>query len=124
MAATAEAGSTGVVVWSNARALRRSVRPTAWIVFEDVAHDAVLVGGHLVAHTSARLVAGHLGLDPGTAASALRTLRQRGLVELSQAPGPDGRFGLAAYTLRLPAGVEVLLPRENRPHAAGRTRST
>jgi hypothetical protein len=85
------------------------------VVLEDGALDGVYRDGELVAYTSARLVAEHLAIDPGTAATALRMLRRRGFLELSQTTGPSGRFGLAAYTLYLPDGVEVVDPERNRP---------
>ena len=94
-------------MWSSARELCRSLRPTAWVVLEDVAHDAKPVSGVLVAHTSARGIAEHLALNPGTVASALRALRRVGLVELRQESAHGGRFGLAAYTVHLPAGIEL-----------------
>jgi hypothetical protein len=43
-------------------------------------------------------------------------LRERGLVELEQPTQAGGRFGLAAYTVHLPAGIEVIRsPRAGRP---------
>jgi hypothetical protein len=106
----------GVVVWSSARDVRRSLRPTTWVVLEDIVLDAVRRDGQLVACTSARLVAEHLHLDPGTAASALRALRERGFAQLTQGAGPDGRFGLAVYALHLPPGIDLALPCADRPH--------
>jgi hypothetical protein len=100
----------GLVLRDAARDLRRSLRPVVWVVLEEIALDAVAVDGGLVARTSARLIAQHLGLDPGTAASALRTLRVRGLVELAREPGPSGRFGLSVYRLSPLPGVEELAP--------------
>ena len=92
------------------------MRPVVRVVLEDVALDAEWSAGRLVAATSARLVAEHLGVDPGTVASALRVLRERGLVELEQSTGQNGRFRLAAYTVHLPVGVEVIgSPRAGRP---------
>jgi hypothetical protein len=64
--------ASSVIVRSEARELRRSLRPVVWIVLEELALDAVALDGELVAPTSARSVAARLGLDPGTAASALR----------------------------------------------------
>jgi hypothetical protein len=69
----------------------------------------------LVASSSARLVAEHLHIDPGTAAAALRALRDRGVAELCQTSGAAGRFGLASYTLRLPPGLEIVPPQPGTP---------
>src|SRR4051794_19757195 len=99
---THDGGERGIVVRPEGRDLARAYRATALIVLQDVAIDAEWCDGRLVAATSARLVAEHLGIDPGTAASALRMLREGGLVELGQTTGADGRFGLAAYTVHLP----------------------
>lgn len=111
----ADGQERGVVVWLHERAVMRMFRPAAWLVLQDVTLDAAWCDGRLVASTSARLVAEHLRIDAGTAATALRTLRDRGVVELSQASGPNGRFGLATYTLHLPEGIDVL-PYPARPH--------
>jgi hypothetical protein len=103
----------------DARDALRAVRPVARVVLEDVALDAVWQDSRLVAATSARRVAEHLGLDTGTAASALRVLRERGLLELTQRVDASGRFALAGYTLHLPAGIEVKpSPCGDRPHPA------
>jgi hypothetical protein len=107
----------GVLVQPGAREVLRPLRPVVRVVLEDVALDGVWLDGRLVAFTSARLVADHVGIDPGAAASALRMLRRRGFLELSQTTGPGGRFGLAAYALHLPDGVELVEPEGNRPRA-------
>jgi DNA-binding transcriptional ArsR family regulator len=86
-----------------------------WVTLEEVALDAMPQGGRLVASTSARQVAERLGIDPGTAAAALRVLRERGLVELEREKGPAGRFGLSVYTLRPIAGLTVVQPRAGEP---------
>jgi DNA-binding transcriptional ArsR family regulator len=117
-AATDGPGSAdgGVVVHVTARVTLRSLRPVVRVVLEDVALGAAWQDGRLVSATSARLVAEHIGLDPGTVASALRVLRERGLVELEQPTRAGGRFGLAAYTVHLPTGIEVIRsPRASRP---------
>lgn len=113
---SADADGRGLLVSLDARAAMRVLRPTVWLVLQDVALDAVYRDGRLVASTSARLVATHLRIDPSTAASALRTLRDRGVVELSQISGPDGRFGLATYTLNLPEGIDALRPCTEPPY--------
>ena len=105
-----------VVVSAASRALRRQLRPLVWVALEEVALDAVAEGGRLVARTSARQVAEQLGLDAGTAAAALRVLRQRGLLVLEREKGPVGRFGLSVYVLGPVAGLTVLSPRTAEPH--------
>ena len=99
-----------MIVRDGARALRRSVRPVVWLVLEELALNAVMIDGILTASTSARAIAAELGLDPATTASALRVLRDRGLVELTRETGAAGRFGLSVYRLGPIPGVEVLAP--------------
>ena len=106
----------GVLLRAAAMDLRRSLRPVVWVVLEELALVAVEVDGVFVAAASARAVAARLGLDPATAASALRTLRERDLVELTRAPEPSGRFGLSVYRLHRLPGVEVLAPCGDPPH--------
>jgi DNA-binding transcriptional ArsR family regulator len=103
-----------VVVSSASRNLRRALRPLAWVILEEVALDAVVEEGRLVARTSARQVAERVGVNPGTAAEALRVLSRRGLVSLEREKGPAGRFGLSVYRLAPVAGLCVV-----RPCAAG-----
>ena len=121
MAAEPVGVERGVVVWLHARDLLRVFRPQMWVVLQDLALDAEWHHGRLVASSSARLVAEHLHIDPGTAAAALRALRDRGVAELCQTSGAAGRFGLASYTLRLPPGLEIVppqpgTPRGDKPH--------
>ncbi len=110
MIAAADGDGRGVVVWPHARPLMRAMRPVVWVVLQDMVLDADWRDGRLVASTSARLVAEHLHLDPSTTASAMRTLRARGVVELEQTSAANGRFGLTAYTLHLPDGIDVWSP--------------
>jgi hypothetical protein len=106
---------SAVVVSTASRTLRRQLRPLVWVALEEVALAAVAEGGRLVARTSARQVGGQLGLDPGTAAGALRVLRQRGLLVLEREKGPTGRFGLSVYVLGSVGGLTVLSPRTAEP---------
>ena len=76
-----------LLVSAASRTLRRQLRALAWVTLEEVALDAVAEGGRLVARTSARQVAERLGVDPGTAAGALRVLRDRGLWLLEREHG-------------------------------------
>ena len=100
---------TVVVLRAASRELRRSLRPIEWVVLEDVALDARRDDdGVLVASTSAREVAEHLGLTPGATARALARLRSAGLVTHARQIGPAGRFGLSAYVLGPVPGMAVL----------------
>jgi DNA-binding transcriptional ArsR family regulator len=108
-----------VVVSAASRALRRQLRPLVWVTLEEVALDAVVEGGRLLARTSARQVAERLGVDPGTAAGALRALRRRGLLALERKQGPAGRFGLSVYILGPIAGLTVLKPGAKGPRIPG-----
>ena len=103
---------------AESRTLRRRLRPLVWMALEEVALDAVAEDSRLVAHTSARRVANLLQVDPGSAARALRVLRERGLVVLERGKGPDGRFGLSVYVLGKIAGLTVLGPVAVEPHSA------
>jgi hypothetical protein len=107
--------SSAVLLSAECRALRRALRPMAWMTLEEVALSALVEEGRLVARTSARQVAECLGVDPGTAATALRILRERGLVSSSREKGPAGRFGLSVYELGPVAGLLVIEPRRTEP---------
>ena len=107
-----------MVMSAECRPLRRRLRPLAWLALEEVALDAVLEDGRLVARTSARRVAELLRVDPGTAAAALRALRQEGVLALEREKGTAGRFGLSVYVLRPIAGLYVLVPGGNGPAMA------
>ncbi len=98
-----------LVLGPASRPLRQALRPIEWVVLEDVALDARPDGsGLLVASTSARRVAEHLGLTPGSAARALAGLRSAGLVTHLRQPGEAGRFGLSAYVLGPVPGLDVV----------------
>ena len=100
-----------LMIGPTSRELRRLLRPIEWVVLEDVALDARADDhGILVAPTSARRVAEHLGLTPGAVARALARLRAAGLVTHLRQAGPAGRFGLSAYILGAVSGFEVLGP--------------
>jgi DNA-binding transcriptional ArsR family regulator len=114
----AGSGSGMLVLSGQCRPLRRALRPLVWVILEEVALDAVVEDGRLVARTSARQVAEQLGVNPSTAAEALRVLVRRGLVSLERETGPAGRFGLSAYQLRPPAGLSVVQPRTAEPFMA------
>jgi hypothetical protein len=110
-----ERDSCAVLLSAECRALRRALRLLVWVTLEEVALSSVVEDGRLVARTSARQVAECLGVDPGTAATALRTLRDRGLVRSSREIGSSGRFGLSVYELGPVAGLLVIQPRTTEP---------
>ena len=107
-----------VVISGECRPLRRRLRPLAWLALEEVALDAVLEDGRLVARTSARRVAELLRVDPGTAAAALRAFRQEGALALEREKGTSGRFGLSVYVLRPIAGFYLVVPGGDGPAVA------
>ena len=79
------------------------------MTLEDVALDAVVEDGRLVARTSARQVAEHLRVDPLAVARALKVLRNRGLVSLEpDRAGIGRRFGLWVYVLGPVSGLTVV----------------
>jgi hypothetical protein len=106
--------ATMVVLSPTCRALRRRLGALTWFVFEDVVLDAEPAGSGLHAATSARRVAEHLGVTPGTAAGALRKLRQFGLLTHRRLAGASGRFGLSSYRVVLPDGMAIV-PRVGAP---------
>lgn len=96
---------TSVVLSPAAEPLRRRLGATAWLVLEQVLLDAEPDGPPWRAGTSARRIAGTLGLDPGSVAAALRRLRAAGVVEVDQDRYGSGRFGLAGYVVGTIVGV-------------------
>jgi hypothetical protein len=112
-----DAHAIRVTLSPECRALRRSLGLTTWAVFEDVVMDTTQAGDRLIAATSARQVAEHLAVTPATAASALRRLRRRGLLEHERLTGPNGRFGLSVYGVHLVDGI-ALAPCVDQPTMA------
>ncbi len=77
--------------------LRASLRPIEWMVLEELALAAGAdETGRLVAPTSARAVAEHLGLTAGAVARALARLRALGLVSHLRRCGHPGASGRRA----------------------------
>lgn len=106
------------MVSASSRTLRRRLRPVAWVILEEVALDAVVEDGRLVARTSARQLADRLGVDPSTAGNALSALRRQGLLVLEREHGPAGRFELSVYVLGAIAGLTVVHPGPTAPWVA------
>jgi hypothetical protein len=107
-----------LILSAASRTLRQQLRALAWVTLEEVALDAVAEHGRLVARTSARHVAERLRIDPGSAAGALRILRDHGLLHLEREHGPAGRFGLSVYVLGPVAGLTVISPGAAPPQVA------
>ena len=83
----------------------RTVGPTAWVVLEMAALDALDDEGVLVAHVSSRSIAAAVSMSKDTVASALRRLADAGLIERQPQHRTSGRFGAAGYVIHLPAGL-------------------
>jgi DNA-binding transcriptional ArsR family regulator len=107
---------TAILVSPASRELRRTLRPVAWVILEEVALAAMTENGRLVARTSARRVAEQLGLNPGTVDRALRRLRDRGLLVAERETGQAGRFGLSVYVLDAVNGMAVVPARPAEPY--------
>lgn len=108
-----------IVLDPTSRQWRRQLGPMVWAVLEDLALDAEDDAAGEVARSSARRVAEHLGIQPGTAAKALNRLRDQGLVRLVREPGAAGRFGLSVYQLAEIPGLTLIdtpPPRVDPPH--------
>jgi hypothetical protein len=103
--------SPAVILSGCCRSMRRVLRPLVWVTLKEVALDATVEDGRLLARTSARQVAEHLGVDPGRAAKALRVLRERSLVRLVREHGRADRFGLSVYELGAVPGLSVVRSR-------------
>jgi len=114
MPVPAHLDAPAILLSDSSRALRGRLRPLVWVTLEEVALDATIEDGRVLAHTSARRVAERLRVDPGSAAGALGELRRRGFLDL------DGRqadrFGLSVYLLRPIAGLTVLPAGGPAPH--------
>jgi hypothetical protein len=108
----------GLILSAASRTLRQQLRALVWVTLEEVALDAVAEDGRLVARTSARHVAERLRIDPGSAAGALRVLRDRGLIHLEREHGSAGRFGLSVYVLSPVSGLTVISPGAALPQMA------
>jgi hypothetical protein len=105
-----------VILSDGCRPLRRQLSALAWTILEQVALDAVLHEGRLMARTSCRQIAEQLAINPGTAARALKLLRDMGLLVLHRDLGPAGRFGLSVYLLNDVDGLTVKRPDTNCSH--------
>jgi hypothetical protein len=102
--------SVAVVLSDGCRLLRRQLSALAWVILEQVALDAVLDEGRLLARTSAGQIAEELAVNQGTAARALRMLRQKGLLVLHRDARQAGRFGKSVYELNPVAGLKIKAP--------------
>jgi hypothetical protein len=121
MATSLPRDATALLLSGGCRELRRRLPPLPWMVLEEVALDAVDDDGRIVAATSARRIADQLGIDPGTAARALRVLRDAGVLTFDQPTATAGRFGLSSYALADVPGFRLVeasvdQPRTAKPH--------
>jgi hypothetical protein len=84
--------------------MRERLGMSAWVALETLVLAAVPDGrGGIVAATSARDLAGKLGIGKDRAAAALAVLRDAGLlVQVAPSAGRSGRFVAHRYEIRLP----------------------
>src|SRR5207249_8058865 len=102
-----EGPHSAVILGTSALGLRRALGPVAWFVLEELMLSATEDNGQLVAHVSARVLAGRLGLDKDTAARAVARLCATGVVVRSAQRRAAGRFGSGALELLQPAGLST-----------------
>lgn len=95
-------------VFASSRLVKRAVGLTAWGVLEDIALDASLdAEGRLVAETSARAIAGNLGVNKETVTRHLARLRAHGFVLHEEVRDHgSGRYETARYVLDPAACLE------------------
>ena len=106
------------MVSTASRSLRRKLRPLPWLVLEEVALTAVEDGGRWVAHTSARQVADQVGVDPGTAAGALRSCGIVAYSGWSARRAELAASGSRSTCLGSIAGLTLVKPSEAERHLA------
>jgi len=95
-------------VFASSREVKRAVGATAWVILEDIALDATIdEQGRLVADTSVRQIAAHLGFNKSTVARHLARLRDYGFVLREEArDDASGRWDASRYVLDPSACVE------------------
>jgi len=116
-----------VTVFRASRQIKREVGLLAWGILEDIALSADLdADGRLVAATSIRQIADHLGVNKSTVNKHLHQLRRRRLV-VWQDQGRDARrrFEPSIYVIEPAAGLGLLVagadPRAGDPAANSRS---
>lgn len=100
-----------VTVFASSRDIKRAVGPTAWVILEDIALDAVVdERGRLVADTSVRRIAANLGIDTDTVARDLVSLRAHRLVQPAQVGDRHvGWKAMSHFVIDASAGVEPFM---------------
>jgi DNA-binding MarR family transcriptional regulator len=93
-----------LLITADARGVRASLEPTAWIVLEELALRARVEDGQVVAEESSRSIADSLGRSKDAVARALRQLVDRGLIERAAGRhGRNGQFLAVRYVIELQA---------------------
>ena len=100
-----------IVLGPKAHELRAHVGSTAWAVLEEMMQRSTGEGDHVVAQVSIRSLASSLGLAKDTAASAVRRLRDLGVIDAAQSRAESGVFEAGSYRLAVPvACIAVVCP--------------
>jgi DNA-binding MarR family transcriptional regulator len=114
-----------VVVGPDGAAMRQALDPTAWVVLEELVltEGAEQSGTTVVVATSARKLAGGLGLSKDTVAAALRRLARAGVVRREdERDSGSGRFGHSRYVIDLTdTGIRPAAPARGGPERASDT---
>jgi hypothetical protein len=87
--------------------VRRTLGPTAWMVFEELLLASTATPAGWQASMSVRSLAARLGLAKDTVARALNRLRRAGLVTPIQARTSAGVFAAGSYLLTIPDTISI-----------------
>ena len=119
-----------LVIDASSLGLRRTLGPTAWVVFEELLLSATDESDGSIASVSVRSLAGSLGLSKDTVARSLGRIRAAGLVTSEQRRADTGVFAAGSYRLVVPDSVRRIMPSPlspasrqsaSAPRAAGRS---
>jgi hypothetical protein len=89
--------------------LRRTLGPTAWVVFEELLLSATHDEDGSIASVSVRSLAGSLGLAKDTVARSLGRIRATGLVSGEQTRADTGVFAAGSYRIVVPDSVRMVM---------------
>lgn len=95
--------------------LRRSLGPTAWLIFEELLLASAGTDDRCTASVSVRSLAARLSLAKDTVARAMVRLRRAGLVTACPARTTAGMFTAGTYRLTIPETITITTRPTPRP---------